>query len=786
MATEYIVPDDFATVAGAVALAEAEQSGGDTFVVAAGADDGKETTTTGNVNLTETTLQIGKDRITGMRFANTQIPPGATIATAKLRMFARSAAGDSINIKYQAEDADDSAALVNTSNNFSGRTMTTAAVTDTPAAWTNMAFNDSPELKTLIQEVIDRPGWASGNALSIFIHDVASASRREVEAYDHASTDPVELVITYTAGAPPRDVRVKDGTFVENIVLGSVAWTPDENLSITAFTPGSTAVLIDGSGGIDTLKLNSQKYVILRDLHAKDGTGKQIRDGGESCTLDTIQTSGGQVGVYGFRMSHIHDSHFHDHSQDGIFATTLTFTLRLERTKIHDCTQSAVNLDTRSGLSMDSCYIYACAGNGAIEILASVDNVSLDIRNCSFFGNSGADIYSPAADVKITVVNNNFRSSGTYAIDVDATFAVGTPSPIIYSEGNCYSNQGTAIARVGTTTYSTLAAWQAFTGADATSVTTDPLYTSETGGSENLALQAGAPGINAGVGSGVWKDISGTAFPDPHHPARGADGSRDVEFDTSPTLPTGQPIIDSIAITQATGAVSVSWTPSDSGNHGFLYRRLPGVTSWTFVVTGTGALADTLTVLGVYEYLVAEEKDSTGVASGFPGRPNSNVMSASYVGTADFTPLEDFRDMLSDSVPLRAFLGVDSKTAALQAIHLVAGEAEPEGLKRPLCLLYESEPASHEAVANGVYLPSGEIMAVFEREADLSGEHDSYNALRASLVDIRTDLFTAANAGGHRNVIGVSISEPVRSPPEEQTPDQSDWYQATMTIKWGV
>lgn len=99
------------------------------------------------------------------------------------------------------EDADDAAAFTTTNDDITDRTKTTASVSWSDT-WTNGAFNDSPNIKTIIQEIIDRPGWSSGNDIVILI-DYASGGDFQFKAYDGSSTNAPKLHIDYTAGGGP-------------------------------------------------------------------------------------------------------------------------------------------------------------------------------------------------------------------------------------------------------------------------------------------------------------------------------------------------------------------------------------------------------------------------------------------------------------------------------------------------------------------------------------------------------------------------------------------------------
>ena len=158
------------------------------FRVAASSDDAEEEGAAsvahgpGSMDLASSGLQFMQDvpapsrgvQAIGLRFTGIQVPPGATIASAHLRFNAVAPdAGnnnaDPANFTFQAEAADNAATFSASAYNITSRPRTSAAVTWTPAAWTSGALVDSPDLATVVQEVVRRPGWVSGNSLAIII-----------------------------------------------------------------------------------------------------------------------------------------------------------------------------------------------------------------------------------------------------------------------------------------------------------------------------------------------------------------------------------------------------------------------------------------------------------------------------------------------------------------------------------------------------------------------------------------------------------------------------------------
>lgn len=143
----------------------------------------------------------------GLRFQAVAVPHGATIDSAYIKVKSRAnTAATTVNSYISAWDGDDASTFSNLAD-FDAKfaSQTTAVVAwDNIAAWTTDTDYDSPDISTVIQEVVDRGGWASGNDMIIFWEDfddrsshVAFADRRSY-SYDADSSKVIKLYITFT------------------------------------------------------------------------------------------------------------------------------------------------------------------------------------------------------------------------------------------------------------------------------------------------------------------------------------------------------------------------------------------------------------------------------------------------------------------------------------------------------------------------------------------------------------------------------------------------------------
>ncbi|HET6323632.1 MAG TPA: hypothetical protein VFG04_02945 [Planctomycetaceae bacterium] len=154
------------------------------------------------VIINNASIQVGGESIgslvgqAGFRFQGVTIPQGATITAASLTLDFASRSGSPSN-SVVGEAADNSATFTTATNNISGRSQTSASATWNMGSITT-GNATSPDLSSIIQEIVNRVGWVSGNALSLIIEvPHAPANGAVVVAYDGTPANAAQLSITY-------------------------------------------------------------------------------------------------------------------------------------------------------------------------------------------------------------------------------------------------------------------------------------------------------------------------------------------------------------------------------------------------------------------------------------------------------------------------------------------------------------------------------------------------------------------------------------------------------------
>ncbi len=172
--------------------------------VSASTDDAEEKAT-GGMRLASSDLELvydGGDQTVGMRFNGVAIPRGATITNATIQFQVDEVQTEATSLLIQGEAADHAATFAGTAGNISTRGRTAASVPWVPVPWTTKSEagpdQQTPDLRTIIQEIVNRPLWASGNSLAIII---TGTGRRTAEAYDGVPGAAPLLHVEYSLGS---------------------------------------------------------------------------------------------------------------------------------------------------------------------------------------------------------------------------------------------------------------------------------------------------------------------------------------------------------------------------------------------------------------------------------------------------------------------------------------------------------------------------------------------------------------------------------------------------------
>jgi hypothetical protein len=178
-----------------------------TSVISSSANDAEESAA-GDVSLDSTDLEMVADgargnQLVGLRFAPLAVPRDATIANAFIQFAADEAQSAATALTIRAQAADHAAAFTAAVGSLSSRPRSDSSVAWSPAEWATVdergPLQRTPNLSPVIQEVVSRPNWNSGNALAILIN---GTGQRTADAFEDAGAQPAALTVNYYTDVP--------------------------------------------------------------------------------------------------------------------------------------------------------------------------------------------------------------------------------------------------------------------------------------------------------------------------------------------------------------------------------------------------------------------------------------------------------------------------------------------------------------------------------------------------------------------------------------------------------
>src|SRR5215211_2468192 len=232
--------------------------------VAAGSGDAEEGGS-GAVGLSSSDLEFVTDgslvQTVGLRFPGLGVPAGAAVTKAYIQFVADESQSEATTLTVRAQAADDAQAFTTAGFDVSSRPRTGASLSWSPGAWTAGdagAAQRSPDLSGLVQEVVDRSGWAAGNALAFV---VTGSGHRTAVSFDGSASKAALLHVEYqqapTNRAPSVDagpgqvISLPGGAALDGTVTddGQPSSTPSTTWSKVS---GPGTVTFASPGAVDT------------------------------------------------------------------------------------------------------------------------------------------------------------------------------------------------------------------------------------------------------------------------------------------------------------------------------------------------------------------------------------------------------------------------------------------------------------------------------------------------------------------------------------------------------
>ena len=346
--------------------------------IAVSSDDAEQLVSNGSMYLNSSDLELiqdGSDQIVGMRWPGLTIPPGATITAAYIQFVSKEAWSVATSLTLKAQAADNAVTFTTATSNVSSRPVTNASAAWAPMAWNvgDAGLNQrTPDLSALVQEVVSRPAWASGNALVII---VSGSGHRTAWASDGSPTQAPLLHVEYTSSGsqpPPVDLPPVAQLAVTQVssppltVTASAAGSTDtDSTPIASYSfdwgDGSTATVVNAPTQSATHTYASAgTYAVT--LTAKDTGGLTSSPVTSSITVNPPAQGGGNVAVYvGYYDTH-HPSNLKTKPSPWLGSPSVTFVGKDDDGK-GNWDSSALRVDNLTGADLTNVVVTCDIGS---------------------------------------------------------------------------------------------------------------------------------------------------------------------------------------------------------------------------------------------------------------------------------------------------------------------------------------------------------------------------------------------------------------------------------------
>jgi hypothetical protein len=150
-------------------------------------------------------LDFQTGRFVGLRFLDVQIPQGAQVVSAYVKFTSSRSDSGLITVEIKGEDADTGHSFGSSPNILGSLTTTTAAVSWPMPDWAAGSAGPeqlTPDLGSIVQEIVDRPGWSEFSALVLRFQGTSGAAIRKADAYDARPATAALLLIDYLEASP--------------------------------------------------------------------------------------------------------------------------------------------------------------------------------------------------------------------------------------------------------------------------------------------------------------------------------------------------------------------------------------------------------------------------------------------------------------------------------------------------------------------------------------------------------------------------------------------------------
>ncbi|MCP4633925.1 MAG: hypothetical protein GY855_13455, partial [candidate division Zixibacteria bacterium] len=161
-------------------------------------DDDAEEDDGGGMTVDNDKIEMGQMKYVGLRFLNVTIPPGATITAAYIEFKAADGNTEDTDIRIWGEDVNDASRFDDGDDDISDRQKTSSSVTwNNVENWSSGQTYQTPDISSVIQEIVDKGGWLSGYDMVIMLESTDLNGKRYITAHDDSPSNASLLHVEY-------------------------------------------------------------------------------------------------------------------------------------------------------------------------------------------------------------------------------------------------------------------------------------------------------------------------------------------------------------------------------------------------------------------------------------------------------------------------------------------------------------------------------------------------------------------------------------------------------------
>lgn len=231
--------------------------------ISASLEDVEEIVSSGTVNGTSGSLEVSNDtdgvQLIGLHFKNLNIPIGAVIDSASVEFVPSNQSPDQLALNVYAEAANNPQIWSTSNSDVSNRTKTTTFVNLSPFDYNVIPYGagikmQSHDLSSIIQEVVNRSGYLSQDALNLIV-ERDFGGNQAVFSYDGNATDASKITVIYSTDTQDPTTSTLSSTAQSDTTV-DLSWTAaTDNNVVTGYKVYKDAVLETTLGSLLTYQV---------------------------------------------------------------------------------------------------------------------------------------------------------------------------------------------------------------------------------------------------------------------------------------------------------------------------------------------------------------------------------------------------------------------------------------------------------------------------------------------------------------------------------------------------